>query len=60
VLAHLAHPRDRDAGLATSAEAAMPSRSPGGCEFPAALATELINVLAAITLAGTTCAPAPP
>jgi len=60
VLAHLTHPHDRDASPATSAEAAMPSQSPGGCELPAALTTELINVLAAVALAGTTRAPAPP
>ncbi|MBW0011009.1 MAG: hypothetical protein JO063_13000 [Pseudonocardiales bacterium] len=65
VLACLAHSRDRDASPATRAQATTPcaddtGRSPGRCELPVALTAELINVLAAVVLSGTTYVPAPP
>jgi hypothetical protein len=59
-LAHLAQPHDRHAVPVRRPEPAGTGHLAGRSPLPAALNSELINVLAAVALGGTTTAPAPP
>jgi hypothetical protein len=60
VLAHLAQPHGRHAVPVLWPESAAHGQAADRCQLPAALTSELINVLAAVALGGTTRAPAPP
>lgn len=60
VMTHLAQPHGSDAVPVLRPESAAHGQAAGRCPLPAALTSELINVLAAVALGGTTGAPAPP